>query len=129
MISSVELLGALNKYKTKLSQDPLLYFSFVPVDKKIVQSVQKPANTSFSASCCPYLPTTSHLRLNGSRIGVCVQTDRNCVQTINAYSNKEYIFSSESLLNIKSISGFCFDDIDHINQREQIICGHDVVQH
>ena len=38
-----------------------------------------------------------------------------------------YIFS-ESLLNINSIFGFCFDDIDHTKQLQQILYDNDVGQ-
>ena len=39
----------------------------------------------------------------------------------------KYIFS-ESLLNINSIFGFCFDHIVHNKQRQQIVDDHDVGQ-
>ena len=65
------------------------------------------------------------LRLHGSKIGVCVPTEIMC--NLSMLTSINYIFS-ESLLNIDSIFGFCFDGTDHNKQRYQILCDHDVGQ-
>ena len=46
------------------------------------------------------------------------------MQTVKANPNKVQI--SENLLNIDSIFGFCFADIDHNKQLQQIVCDHGV---
>ena len=66
-----------------------------------------------------------NLRLHGSKIGVCVLNEIVCKLSI--LNPIKYIFS-ESILNINSIFGFCFDDNDRNNQRQQILCDHSVGQ-
>ena len=46
------------------------------------------------------------------------------MQTISELTPIKYtgIFSAESLLNIDSIFGFCFDHFDHNKHHQQIVC-------
>ena len=52
-------------------------------------------------------------RSHGNKIGVCVSTETVC--KLSMLTTIKYIFS-ESLLNIESIFGFCFNHIDHNKQ-------------
>ena len=58
-----------------------------------------------------------------SKIGVCVPTEIACKPSM--LTPIKYIFS-ESLFNIDSTFGFCFDHIHHNRQRQHIFCNNDV---